>query len=244
MCDVSNSNFWLVFTGTLFVYTGQRLYKIKTEDFSVQTERVKWMKANYQLVLFSLIASFIAFGYLAFWYVLSYASTIYLFLIAAILSVLYVVRIGKINLREVPFMKVAIVVSAYFILTVGLHLFQSRFPLEPSFIIAQVLLIASLTILFDIPDSKIDSTSLKTFAQMFGSNKTILLSLILMVGFHLILFQEDLTLGGIWSWIWLLTLVFFYAFLPKKVYSEFYLAIFGEAILGFWGFYFWISPVC
>lgn len=223
-----------MFSGTLFVFLGQRYYKIIADESTPQTNRIDWMKANIRLVKSLLIVSFIAFSTLAILYVFNHPNSIYLFVLAGLISVLYVVKIGPWNLREIPFLKAFCVTAAYFIFTLGLHMLEHRIPYNYN-VLSLLILIFSLTILFDIPDRKWDTLKSKTFAQVLGVRGTILLSAGCVFVSFLLRGYNLSAKGTAFNAIWVLIVITFYIKLPKKVDSEFYLAFFGDGILGLFG---------
>lgn len=224
------SNFWLVFSGTLFVYLGQRYYKIRKNDFSINAKRIEWMNQNPQLVKALLIGSFVVFATLASRYMIHYPKSMLLFGIAGFISIVYVVKIGQWNLREIPFLKVFLVVAAFACITMGLQIQKEHIVFDNK-VIRVLFYIFGLTLLFDIPDRNIDATSNKTFAQVLGVPWTIVFSAFCVSFYFLFKSYHGGAFGSAAQAIGALILLAFYIQLPKKVDTEFYLSFFGEGLL-------------
>ncbi len=192
------------------------------------------MNQNSLLVKILLILSFVAFSIQALLHIIHHPTSIVLFGISGLISILYVVRIGQWNLREIPFLKVFMVVAAYCILTIGLQIQLEHIPFDFK-IISLIFLIFGLTILFDIPDRKIDAQTNKTFAQVLGVRWTILFSAFCVFMYFFLKDFGDGSQGATFNAIWALIIISFYIQLPKKVEDEFYLAFYGEGILGLIG---------
>ena len=234
-----NSNFWLVFSGTLFVYLGQRYYKIWKKDFTLNANRINWMLEHTKIVKALLGISFIGFCILACTYMFVHPRSILLFVISGVVSTLYVVRVGRWNLREIPYLKVFFVVGVYFILTIGLNMQEHHLAFD-SKIASYLFLIFGLTILFDIPDIKIDIKENRTIAQELGVKWTIILSFISVLIYFLLKDYRGGSIGMAGNAVLALIILTFYIKLPKKVFSEFYLAFYGEGILGLFGVYYYL----
>jgi len=207
------------------------------------TPRILWMRSNKKRVESILAAAFI--GAIIYGLPLILATTFNLATISfcVLVSVFYVVKIGKKNLREVPSLKVFLITIVYFTIIFVLP-FQSvtrvNMSLQPvlQFGIFQYLYILGITALFDIPDVDYDNKSLKTLPQIFGRRRTIFISMGLIVPLLVYL------LNGGYDKIYTLLLVAihipFYYFLLQQRRDHYYLSFFGEGILGLLGVYYYL----
>jgi len=215
-------------------------------NFLTKTPRILWMMSNRILVKFILAAAFI--GAIIYGLPLILATTFNLATISfcALISIFYVVKIGKKNLREVPSLKLFLITIVYFVIVFVLP-FQSvarlNLSLQPFlqfgiFFICQYLYILGVTVLFDIPDIDYDNISLKNVAQIFGKRRTIFISIVLVLP----LFAFLLAAGHdkIYILFFLVIHIPFYYFLVKGEDKHFYLSFFGEGILGLLGVYYYL----
>ena len=236
--------FPFVFFTTLLVYTGQRYYKIYFTTILADTPRIVWMKKNKTNVESILAAALI--GVLVYGLPLAFASKFNFSIIAfcALVSILYVVKIGEYNLREIPGIKVFLI-TCIFMVFVFLLPFQNSKNIElytysswrlVVLFVCQYFYILGITILFDIPDAKSDNKTLKTLAQIFGERRTVLVSIGLILPFLSILFLSFYHQTTFWFYTAIH--VPFYFFLMKSKHKHFYLALFGEGVLGLLGLYY------
>jgi hypothetical protein len=231
-----------VFFTTLLVYTGQRYYKMNFTNVLTFTPRIKWMMENKKLVESILAAALI--GVIIFGLPLLFATRFNLIIISicAVISVFYVIKIGKKKLREVSGLKVFLITIVYFIIICilpfqSLKWFQEVYPslIFVLFFIFQYLYILGITVLFDIPDITHDDKSLKTLAQIVGIRRTVFYSIFLIIPLLIVLIFE--AGNSPLTWIFIAVHIPFYYFLLKNRNNHFYLAFFGEGILGLLGVY-------
>lgn len=235
----SKSAIWLVFTGTLSVYLGHRYYKLKTNQINRESQRIVWMKKQEKLVRAMLVISFVSaivFGTLI---CFRQPEILGIGMLSIFIAFFYVVPIGNKNLREISHLKVILVSFVYWLIVIGLTSFNSTKSLAAipwAIYSIQFLYILAIAMLFDIPDVKIDKPSQRTIPQVFGFNRTLMFSSILILVF--IYFQMQF-FGVDWKFLVLLglTILFFVGLIQVKN-KEFYLSFFGEAMLGVLGIYY------
>jgi len=235
----AESDFWLIFSGTLSVYLGHRLYKVKTNQIVIESNRIKWMKSNETavrvLLFFSIIAAFV----LGIKYCLEQPLIILPGNLAILIATFYVVRVRNKNLRELPYAKVFWVTIVYWLIVICLSSFNSSKDLRyfgDGLYLAQFIYIFAIALLFDIPDVAIDSPAQKTIPQLLGEKRSILLSAFLV---SIVLVYQVSAFEVNWKLFVLFTcLILFYWGLLLSKQKEFYLSFFGEAILGMMGIYY------
>ena len=232
-------NFWLIFFGTLSIYLGHRFYKINSNQILIESKRIKWMKSNEMAVRVLLFVSIIAALVLGVKYCLEQPLIILPGALAIVIAIFYVVRVRNKNLRELPYAKVFWVTGVYWLIVICMPGFNKLPVLDlfgQRYYLLQLAFIFGIALLFDIPDIAIDSSTQKTIPQILGEKRSIFLSafFVSIVPIYWISFS-DLN----WK-IYVLVSCFlvFYAGLLKTKNKEFYLSLFGEAILGLMGIYY------
>jgi 4-hydroxybenzoate polyprenyltransferase len=228
-----------VFCASLFVYNAQRFYKIQYTNLVVDTPRIHWMKSHLSLVKGLIVVGLIGTVYWGIPMLFDSKYNAAIISLSAAMSILYVVRIGKYNLREIPGAKVFVITLVFFLVACLLPFGSndeliSQFDFTPSstivlFFVFQYLYILGMTIVFDIPDLVTDSQNLRTFPQIFGIKKTILISILFV--FPLLALLVFVVPYQVIVWGFILLQLLFYAFLFKKYNKEFYISFVGEAML-------------
>lgn len=161
------------FLATFCVYNSQRLFKL---DKSSESPRIKWvcnhLKLVYTLSLISLLLS--AFFYFKLHNGFS-IGIVALLGMAAIVSCLYVVRIGKKNLRETSYLKTHSIALTWTLVIIAFPAFNEGL-LDTKFLLlfvpAHYLYFLAVAVSFDIHDLKVDPSSQRTIPQIVGSKHT------------------------------------------------------------------------
>ena len=249
---------FFIFFSTLFVYTGQRLYKIWFNQIHKETPRVVWMKENLNLSKAILILAGIGLiisGFqlfnVAHIFIAKFSENTFLFrgiilVFSAFISVLYVVRIRKRNLRELPFIKIFLVVGVYVLLCCVLP-FSSfddvrwtssdgHFLFELGMFVS-VLFVFGIALLFDTSDIEVDPPDQKTIPQLIGVSRSIYLSagLILPQVVMMLFTHRDNTFNVSILVIFMLFYIGFWTYKKTPMYINFC----GEAMLAFVGLFNW-----
>ncbi|MGB0914753.1 MAG: hypothetical protein ACPGVI_01720 [Crocinitomicaceae bacterium] len=161
------------FFATMFVYNVQRVISPKDK---VLNPRLKWMYAHRRYVYFSLgISLFISVFY--FFRLMNGVniSVILFMCLPVFVSLLYVVRIGRRNLREISFVKThSIALSWTTVLFIFPFLNQEFFQLRVLllFILPHYLYFLGVAAIFDVNDMKVDPLSQRTIPQLVGYQYT------------------------------------------------------------------------
>lgn len=203
---------WVViffnFFGTIFIYTFQRILKIKQGQ--TPGVRLNWMKDNYFLVLvltfISAVGVFICFWWLNYW--------VYpLLLVNGLIAFLYSIKFLKgrtKNLRDLPGLKIILVAFVWSSTTLLLPFYNSNsglveFPF--ALFLTYFSFYFALAIPFDIRDLIFDEKSTKTIPQLLTKNGAIFLAIGLWIAYglainllctnYLVATNFGLILGGI-----------------------------------------------
>lgn len=165
--------------------------------------------------------------------------------ICGIISILYVVRIGKRNWRELPLLKIFLVVTVYYVLCYVLPYesfasFASQwkevgtpFQLQSLFIF---LFIFGVALLFDVVDIEVDPPNQKTIPQVIGKKNSIYLSAGLMMP-QILYFLFTLPYHP-FHFIGLMLFVLFFIGFWKYHKFPMYINFWGEALLALLGIYY------
>lgn len=189
-CFFAGIEKWLMyglfaFFSTLAVYNGQRLFKAEK---SKHTPWLLWVK-RHEKKLFLLIV------------VCSLVSIVLLFLlqqfnlyalltlgITGLISVFYVIKLGKRNLREIPYIKIHLIAVTWTIILVLFPLLnEGSKEFGIGLVLSHYLYVIAVTIPFDIRDIKYDLPSQKTIPQVLGILKAKFLSILLLIAFFTIM---------------------------------------------------------
>lgn len=203
---------WVVlgfnFFGTIFIYTFQRILKIKQGQ--TPGVRLNWMKDNYFVVLFLTFLSAIGVISCLFW--LNY--WVYpLLILNGLIAFLYSIKFLKgrtKNLRDLPGLKIILVAFVWSSTTLLLPFYNSNaglvdFPLV--LFLTYFSFYFALAIPFDIRDLIFDEKSTKTIPQLLNKKGAIFLSISLWITYglsinlistnYLVVSNLGLILGGI-----------------------------------------------
>ena len=201
--------------GILSIYNFHRLWKLRGGD--LPDVILNWLEANKASVISLSIVSLVAASYL---YARYFAQNYLIHFLCAtcfLTSILYVYRIRRYSLREIPYLKIFLVFGIwYFLLHImPLILFNSFvYPFE-GFILLFAILIPS-----DMKDIDYDPEEMKTIPQVIGtvnSLKLIRFLSILGVSYTLVI-QNDLTLPWAISFTYMFLLTFFHSRINKDYY--------------------------
>jgi hypothetical protein len=172
--------FWLVFSGTLCVYCLQRWYKFFVlHDITKQHKEV-WMVNHRMIYLIQIVLSGCVFLYLIIPSLFDLSPLTLFLIIGGLICVFYVVRIGKKNLRETPYLKLFLVASVYCLMTsiipypqiVNLDDLLNFLP----FFGLLFLYVLGITLMFDIRDVLIDKPETQTIPMIIGVKNSFYLS--------------------------------------------------------------------
>ena len=92
-----------------------------------------------------------------------------MFFVSALVCVFYVAKLGKISLREIPYIKIHLIAIIWVLIVFVFPLTNEAFALNFFYYaLPHYLYIIGVTIPFDIRDLKHDSKEQKTIPQLFG----------------------------------------------------------------------------
>ena len=167
-----------VFSSTLVTYNFQRLIKF-TQLKSKHSDHMVWVFAHRKQLYFLVLIGSLLCG-LSFFKIYYHQSNVLpLLIFSAIISFLYVVKIGNISLRERPHLKIHLIaivsmIAIGFIRLINENNFNRN---NWFFALAHYFYFVAITIPFDIRDLKFDSPSLRTIPQVFGIQKSRIISI-------------------------------------------------------------------
>ena len=186
--------FVCVFGATLFIYSFQRIIRLRGFKNS-SSKRHIWLQKNkffiYAFAFSGLVLA--ALFYLLFFF--SISSFIFLSIIG-FCSLLYPLRLKKNlpTLRELPFLKIHIIALSWTLVCLVWPLFYNQTSFIASYFIifiANYLFFIAITIPFDIRDLPFDLPNQKTIPQLYGIKKSKMIAfLLLSISFVLLAYVE------------------------------------------------------
>ena len=201
--------------GILSIYNFHRLWKLRRGD--LPDVILNWLEANKASVIFISIISLLSAGYL---YARYFAQNYLIHLLCAacvLICILYVYRIRKYSLREIPYIKIFLVFGIwYFLLHIMPHMLFKSFvyPFE-GFILLFAILIPS-----DMKDIDYDPEEMKTIPQVIGTNNSLkLMRLLSILGIcYLVIIQNNSAMPWIISFTYMFLLTFFHSRINKDYF--------------------------
>jgi hypothetical protein len=151
---------------TLVAYNGQRLLKAKEGK---KTPWLNWVNEHSKSLWAITIVSAIAAGFCLIQIIQFKYDAILLLIFASVSSVLYVIRIGNKNAREVPFLKIHLIAFTWVFVLVLFPILNENIEADVLWMfVAHYFYVVAVTIPFDIRDLKYDDPSHKTIPQVLG----------------------------------------------------------------------------
>ena len=207
---------------TLVAYNGQRLLKAREGK---KTPWLNWVnehsKSLWAVTIISAISAiFFLTQILHFKY-----DALLLLIFASVSSVLYVIRIGSKNAREVPYLKIHLIAFTWVFVFVLFPILNENeeAPILWMFI-AHYFFVVAVTIPFDIRDLKYDDPSHKTIPQVLGVFLAKFNGVVLLLLFSGIMLWQLPALISNWIFHFaILTQILLVAFMHEKR-SDFYCA--------------------
>lgn len=234
---------FFVFFSVLFVYTGQRLYKLHGQNTGELSPRLYWMSQHTFLTYLLLGIGAVGTLFLGVKLVWNSAFNGVLLSFCGVLSLFYVVPFRRRSLRQIPFLKTGLVTGTFWLVACFLPVYERMFSFSPAlsgtlylFLWYSLLYIFGLTMLFDIPDLKIDPSSQRTFPQFIGVRGTVYLAILFCLPLLLLFVETSTSRYGSGSLVVLHVL--FFLGLWKYKERRFYILFFAEGMLGLMGGYF------
>ncbi len=233
----SNALLVLVFSATYFIYNFQRLVRMNQKEIDEANIgfRMQWVYRNKKPILFTIVFAAIILGVSLFYLNIK---TILALAIMGFFSVVYVVRFIPYHnkwlaLRDIPFLKIFVIAFVWTLVTGLLPLISSKDVNQINlfhilFLSKQFLFVVAITIPFDIRDMKYDvEKGIKTFPLIVGVKITLVLGMLLLLGFVAISSYEFLVFQSITLRLWIaeiiaILLVMVLLLLSKKQPELFY----------------------
>jgi 4-hydroxybenzoate polyprenyltransferase len=211
----SNALLVLVFSATFFIYNFQRLVRMNQKEIDEVNIgfRMKWVYKNKQPIIFTIVIAAIIIIVSLFYINIK---TIMVLAIMGLFSVVYVVRFIPYNkkwlaLRDIPFLKIFVIAFVWTLVTGLLPLVNNIEQINLHyilFLIKQFLFVVAITIPFDIRDMKYDiEKGIKTLPLALGIKYTILLGVLLLLGFIAIASYEFLVFQSITMSLWMAEII-------------------------------------
>ena len=207
--EVHSTYYALMFAfGILSSYNLHRLWKLKQGDLPDLV--LKWLGANKSSISILSTCSTLGAVYL---YVSYFSKNYFLHLLFAaciLISILYVYRIRRYSLREIPYLKIYLVFGVwYFLLHIMPYiLFDSLiFPFEG------VILLFAILIPSDMKDIDFDAKEMRTIPQLIGTNNSLkLMRLLSLIGIsYSLIIHNQFMLPWIISFSYMFVTTFFHS---------------------------------
>lgn len=175
----------LAFFSTFAVYNGQRLFKSRNRH---KTPWLVWVDQNKYLLYTLVIAALaIAVGFVI-WLGFHTNEALVLLSFSGLVSMFYVIPLGRRNLRELPHLKIHLIAISWSLVLIVFPMVNSGM-IENSlwFGLAHYFYVLGVAIPFDIRDLKYDDRSQKTIPQVLGINAARILALFCLLAFSIIM---------------------------------------------------------
>ena len=211
-----------VFCSTLVAYNGQRLLKAREGK---KTPWLNWVNEHSKSLWTTTILAVIVAGTCLLQIIQFKYDALLLLIFAVVSSVLYVIRIGNKNAREVPYLKIHLIAFTWAFIIVLFPILNENIETTTIWMfVAHYFYVVGVTIPFDIRDLKYDDPSHKTIPQVIGVFFAKINGIVLlMLFFGIMLWQEpDLVSNWIFHLAVLIQIVLV-AFMHEKR-SDFYCA--------------------
>jgi 4-hydroxybenzoate polyprenyltransferase len=201
--------------GILSIYNFHRLWKLKRGD--LPDIILKWLVANkVSIASLSIISLF-----LTIYLYLSYFAQNYLIhllcAVCLLISILYVYRLRRYSLREIPYIKIFLVLGIWYFL---LHIMPCMLFNSVVYPVEGLLLLFAILIPSDMKDIDYDPKEMKTIPQLIGTNNSLKLMRVLsVIGIcYLIIAQKEHALPWFLSFSYLFALTFLHSKINKDYY--------------------------
>lgn len=179
----------LAFFSTFAVYNGQRLFKSRGH---YKTPWLKWVDHNKHL-LYALVSSSMSIA-VAFVLWIGFQTNLALLLLCGsmLVSMFYVIPLGKRNLRELPYLKIHLIAISWSVVLIIFPMVNSELMDNLLwFGLAHYFYILGVAIPFDIRDLKYDDKSQKTIPQVIGISASRIVALFCLVLYSIIVLFID-----------------------------------------------------
>lgn len=171
------------------VYNGQRLFKAKSLE---QTPWLAWVDVNKKGLLILSVCCVICAGVVFFRLPKIQPITYAILGVSGFISTFYVLKIRGVNMRQIPHLKIHLISLSWVAVIIllpginGVYYSNTKEWLIWASV-AHYMYVLAVTIPFDIRDLKYDIPEQRTIPQVIGVVPSKLLSLLLLVGFTIIM---------------------------------------------------------
>jgi len=224
---------------TLLVYNGQRFIKARENK---QTPWLIWVNQHTYFLWFLMIVSALIAGVLLLELIQFKINVLFLLIVAVLISVLYVIRIGKRNAREIPYLKIHLIAFTWVFVLVLFPILNENIDFPILWIsMAHYFYVLGVAIPFDIRDLKYDNPLHKTIPQVLGVFGAKLTSVVLLLTFMAIM---------LWQFPMLQTNILFYfsgfiqillTIMMNEKRSDFYCAVWIDGAIALLGLSYFFS---
>ena len=182
------------YLATFTVYNGQRLIKTKS---MTHTPWLSWVHKNRSWIVALVIFHAAFVMYILFMRLPIRAEHMALLFIVAMISILYVIRIGSQNLRDIPHLKIHLIAVSWSIILVVFPMLFADVKIYEVFLwfLAHYFFVLGITIPFDIRDLKYDHEHQRTIPQVYGLLKARIIAVFAILLFSVILLYLE-------QWLW------------------------------------------
>ncbi len=207
------NEFWygvFIFSSTLLTYNFQRFIK-SNQIIQNPTNHILWVKTHKKNLYFIFYSCSIL-CLVSFLKVYNWGFTSgFILSISLLISFLYVFKIKRKSLRDIPHLKIHLIAIIWVVAIGGFELLNEKnFTIEKwGFVLAHYFYIVAVTIPFDIRDLKYDNPSQRTIPQVFGIKKAKIISVLFLIIYFLIAInqQENLLKNSLFILVLLYTII-------------------------------------
>ena len=210
----------MISMGIIGVYNSHRLWKYGKNRLPGYMK--EWTSVNKRSLYFLAIIPTIFAALLYYSFFGGNPTQDLLAVICVLISVFYVKRLGKLSLREIPYMKVIFVILIWYFLffVFPFMIFDSPQPWLLGFLFLLIILIPS-----DIKDVYFDPKDMRTIPQIIGLNKSVrVIQLIVLLSILILSFRfEEVNNAPAWifGFLYFLLLTFTYKKIGYKYFFVF-----------------------
>lgn len=169
---------------TLAVYNGQRLFKAEKTK---HTPWLLWVKKHEKVLLLFVVTCSLVSIILLFLLQHFNLKALLVLGLTGLISVFYVIKLGKRNLREIPIIKIHLISITWIVILFFFPIINENIKgVSFGYIFSHYFYVLAVTIPFDIRDLKYDLPTQKTIPQVLGVQMSKFISILLLIVFVLI----------------------------------------------------------
>lgn len=212
----------IAFLTTYSIYNFQRI--VKFSEATIASRHMVWVSKHRTLII---ISSFLAsiIGGIFLFIIINWSPRIFLLGgLGLLVSFFYIVRVGRVNLRELPFIKIHLIALSWVFMVAILPLLNEDASMKSLWFFGAIhyLYIIAVTIPFDIRDMSFDAKFQRTIPQVFGIRYAKLIALLCLIGFYFLSIYQIPSLGYNLLFLVAISLQLVLILNTNKIQSEFY----------------------